>query len=110
MSNNKVITSTLGFRVPRKIAPPLGYTAVMLLVITHDSKVNFSAIPGYLFRTPESVYESKSNPKNHCYCSPNLPEGWCTERDGIRMFDQCQFGAPGKIDLQMTFKLIFELI
>ena len=75
--------------------------------------VHFSAIPGYLFRTPESVYESKSNPKNHCYCSPNLPEGWCTERDGIRMFDQCQFGAPGKIrppnDLQIDFQIALTL-
>ena len=60
------------------------------------TKINLSAIPGYFFRTPEEVYQSKSNPENHCYCSPNLPEGWCTERDGIRMFDQCQFGAPGK--------------
>jgi len=56
-----------------------------------------SEIPGYMYRTPESVFQSASNPKNHCYCSPNLPKSpvdWCKELDGFSMIDQCQFGAP----------------
>ena len=53
-----------------------------------------SEIPGYLFRTPEAVFQSASNPENRCYCSPNLPPGWCEELDGFSMMDQCQFGAP----------------
>ena len=50
-----------------------------------------------MYRTPESVFESKSSPENRCYCSPNLPTSpvdWCSELDGFSMIDQCQFGAP----------------
>ena len=52
------------------------------------------SIPVELFYGPPEVFYSKSRPMNQCFCSPNFPEGWCTEMDGVQMVDQCNLGAP----------------
>ena len=52
------------------------------------------SIPVSIFYGPPDVFYSKSNPKNQCFCSPNLPAGWCSDMDGIQMIDQCMAGAP----------------
>ena len=51
-------------------------------------------IPSEVWFGPPDVFYTKSRPENRCYCSPNLPEGWCEKYDGLHMMDQCQMGAP----------------
>ena len=51
-------------------------------------------IPVEIFYSPPMVFQLASRPKNQCFCSPNLPDGWCTNKDGVFLVDQGMAGVP----------------
>lgn len=67
-------------------------------MIPADVTVNLEGdgykIPSVVWYGPPDVFWTKSRPEHRCFCSPNLPEGWCENYDGLHMMDQCQMGAP----------------